>query len=223
MQDLQLLHVGSDSLTRNQTQPLCILVTRPPGKSQLLFKYSFILWRKKPMGAKWLRPMKVTSEVLTESGDWGTRWVLSLFGATQLVKVDCKNGPSSWQDFSLQRQSASPALEFRLSLTLALDNSYASGAQGWALSKAAKRPAACILQLLESQDHRVNDPGLAWWATRDTDLVSLSPWPRPAKPRNQSCRTDCEHTVNTEYSQPRLREEWTSWAWPKLQTHRTVS
>lgn len=77
------------------------------------------------MEAKCLRPMKVTSEVLTESGDQGTRPVLFLSGATQLVKGDSKNGPNSWQGFSLQRQSVFPVLESRLGLTLALDNSCA--------------------------------------------------------------------------------------------------
>ena len=48
-----------------------------------------------------------------------------LVWATQLVKVDCKNGPNSWQGFSLQRQSVFPVHESRLGLTLAWDYSCA--------------------------------------------------------------------------------------------------
>lgn len=163
--------------------------------------------------------MKVISEVWQRWGDWGTRWVLSLFGATQLVKVDSKNGPSSWQGFSLQRQSASQPLSL----------GWASPAghnlclrPRWA--QAARLPN--VLQLtgssiwVRTRVHEWSRHACGGRPKGRGTWFLCHPGPRPAKPHGiRAARL----TVNTEYSQPRLREEWTSWAWPKLQTHRTVS
>ena len=46
-------------------------------------------------GGKLPKAHESHSEVLAGNSVWGTRRVLSWFGATQLAKVVCKNGPNS--------------------------------------------------------------------------------------------------------------------------------